>query len=160
MIAKGRVIFISLLIWLTGVSLLTFGRYYKVVREKETIAFIRYQYGFSKGNVVRCPLVSVDTLRICITPGPHLRHLTCTLGGNEYSLICFCRNSSRHGTKTLRWKAQDYSVFVHKIRELASKEEGEYFYYIHGLMTPREFLKAILVCIIIAGGIGVAICKL
>lgn len=159
MIAK-RIIVIPFLIWLTGVSLLTFDRYYKVIREKESIAFIRYQYGFPIGDVVRCPLASVDTLRICITPSPHFRHLTCTLGGKEYSLICFCRNSSRHGTKTLRWKAQDYSAFIHKIRELASKEEGERFYYIHGLTTPREFLKTILVCFIIAGGIGFAIYKL
>lgn len=160
MVVKYRVLFISFLIWLIGVCLLTFHRYYKVIREQENIVFIRYQYGFPTREVASCPLESADSIRICLKSGPNSQHLIYTQKGKEHSLIQFCTNSCRRGSKTLRWSVHDYDIFIHKIRELASKGDRENFYYIPGLTTPHEFIKTVLVCLIIAGGVGVAMHKL
>ena len=146
MIAK-RIIVIPFLICLTLMSLSTFFGYMKIVREKDSIAFIPYSYGMPDvRRIKRCPLECVNTIRMCAMPGPLFFCLTYTLNGKNYLLLDCNPVHDAVGKRSIR----DYDWLIPKIKELAQKEKGEGF-YCSSLFTLRGFAGSAFICLFMAG---------
>lgn len=145
MVAK-RIIVVPLLVWLALMGVTTFFRYDKIVREKDSIVFIPYRYGLPEvgRRVKRCPLECVNTIRMR-TSSPLFFCLTYTLNGKDYLLRDF--NPVRHYRSR---SVRDYDPLIRKIKALASKSEGEGFYWSRSF-TLREFTKNAFVFLFMAG---------
>lgn len=145
MIAK-RIIVIPFLIWLTLMSLSTFFGYMKIVREKDSIAFIPYSYGMPDvRRIKRCPLECVNTIRMCAMSGPLFFCLTYTLNGKDY-LLLNCNFTREVGKRSIR----DYDPLIRKIKALASKSEGDGFYWSRAFIL-KEFATSAFIFLYMAG---------
>lgn len=147
-----RIIVIPLLIWLALMSVTTFFRYEKIVREKDSIAFIPYHYGRPEvRRIMRCPLERVNTIRMCMEPGPLFWCLTYTLNGKNYLLLDFGHGClGRPGNHVGGWSIHDYDPLIGKIKALASKNEGDGFYWGQSL-TLEGFMTNAFIFLFMAG---------
>lgn len=141
-----RIIVIPFLIWLTLMSLSTFFGYMRIVREKDSIAFIPYSYGRPDvRRIKRCPLECVNTIRICSMSGPLFFCMTYTLNGKNY-LLLDCKPNRSVGTRSIH----EYDPLICKIKALASKSEGDGFYWSRAF-TLKGFAKGAFIFLFMAG---------
>lgn len=156
MVAK-RIIVIPFLIWLALMSVTTFFRYEKIVREKDSIAFIPYHYGWPEvRRIKRCPLECVNTIRMSTMSGPLFFCLTYTLNGKNYLLLDFGHGSYHFyvGKRSVR----DYDPLIRKIKALASKREGEGCYWWSSL-SLKGFATNAFIFLFMAGISAIAISR-